>query len=47
MALHNHPNREQVVEVRERIAQLVFILEVVGHMIEEINRTLLHIDALR
>lgn len=34
VALHNHSDKEQIVEVGERIAQLVFLPVVIGEMIE-------------
>lgn len=34
IALHNHSDEEQIVEVGERVAQLVFLPVIVGNMIE-------------
>lgn len=34
VALHNHSDKEQIVEVGEKIAQLVFLPVVIGDMIE-------------
>lgn len=39
VALHNHTNKPQIVEIGERIAQLVFIPCVVGDLIEVENLT--------